>query len=203
MRAVFLDRDGTLIEDTGYISDPAKVRLLPGAAAAVARLNAAGWRVIVVTNQSGIARGLITEAQYRAVEQRVDEMLAEHGARIDAHYFCPHLPEVTGPCDCRKPGAALYQEAARDFSLDLSQCWWVGDRVRDVEPAIALGGRGVLLASEGDSQSWEVRPDLPAAVTLISQSDQSPTPDGPLPDPIARTHPARPDAHRRSSDPPR
>lgn len=170
MNAVFLDRDGTLIEDTGYLSDPAGVRLLAGAAAAVARLNSAGWRVIVVTNQSGIARGLLSETQYRAVEQRMEELLQEGGGRIDGHYFCPHLPEITGPCDCRKPGTALYHRAANDFGLDLASCWWVGDRERDVEPAIALGGRAILLASERNSDAWAVVPDLAAAVGLILES---------------------------------
>src|SRR5689334_18340998 len=110
-RAVFLDRDGTLIEDARYIRDPAVVRLLPSVAAAVARLNAAGILAIVVTNQSGIARGFLTEAEYLAVKQRVDDLLAREGAHLDAHYFCPHLPEITGPCECRKPGTRLYRQA--------------------------------------------------------------------------------------------
>ena len=158
-RAVFLDRDGTLMEDVGYASDPDQVRLLPGTAAAVARLNGAGYRAIVVTNQSGIARGLITPDQYAATATRLEQLLATAGARLDAQYHCPHLPELSGPCDCRKPGTLLYRTAADDFDLDLSACWWVGDRERDVEPAAALGGRGLLISRDAA--------DLAAAVQTI------------------------------------
>jgi formyltetrahydrofolate-dependent phosphoribosylglycinamide formyltransferase len=146
--AVFLDRDGTLIGDPGYIRDPDDVRLLPGVASSIRRINQAGMRALVVTNQSGIARGMVTTEQYLAIERRLDELLAREGARLDAHYFCPHLPEITGPCECRKPGTLLYRQAAERFGLDLSTCWWVGDRLRDVEPAGVLGGRGILLAAE-------------------------------------------------------
>lgn len=146
-RAVFLDRDGTLIEDLPYLRDPALVRPLPGAAEAVALLNEAGYLAIVVTNQSGIARGLLSAEDYARTEHRVDELLAEHGARLDAHYFCPHLPEIDGPCDCRKPGPLLYRKAADRFGIDLGASWWVGDRLRDVEPAQLFGGRGILVES--------------------------------------------------------
>jgi histidinol-phosphate phosphatase family protein len=145
--AVFLDRDGTLIEDTGYLRDPDDVRLLPGAAAAIRRLNGARLRAIVVSNQSGIARGLLTLQQYQLTEQRLDELLAREGCRLEAHYFCPHLPEVNGPCECRKPGTLLYRQAAERFGIDLSQSWWVGDRLRDVLPAEALGGRGIVVGT--------------------------------------------------------
>lgn len=157
--AVFLDRDGTLIEDPGYLADPESVRLLPGAADAVARLNRAGFATIVVTNQSGIARGFLTEARYRATQTRLDALLSARDARIDAHYFCPHHPDLTGPCECRKPGTLLYRRAAERLALDLGASWWIGDRLRDVEPALVLGGRGILVLT-GDG-SAEV--ELPAA----------------------------------------
>lgn len=144
-RAAFLDRDGTIIEDTGFIRSPDAVRLLPGAPDAIRDLRDAGYRIIVVTNQSGIARGLLTEAEYQAVAARVDALLAAEGAVVDATYMCPHHPEVTGPCECRKPGTLHYRLAADRFGLDLRRCWWIGDRPTDVEPAAALGGRGVLL----------------------------------------------------------
>ena len=146
-RAVFLDRDGTIIEDVAYLRDREQVRLLPGAANAIKRLNASGFLAIVVTNQSGIARGLLSRNDYQLAERRVDELLAQEGARLDAHYFCPHLPELTGPCDCRKPGALLYRQAAEQFHIDLRRSWWVGDRMRDVVPANTLGGRGLLVLS--------------------------------------------------------
>lgn len=172
---VFLDRDGTLIEDPGYLADPGAMRLLPGAAAAVARLNAAGLPAIVVTNQSGIARGLLTEAGYLATEARLSALLAEQGARLDAQYHCPHHPEFTGPCDCRKPGALLYRRAAERFGLDLARSWWIGDRVRDIAAADGLGGHGVLVltgaggeeAGRADAARYAVASDLADAVALL------------------------------------
>src|SRR4051794_35773411 len=118
-RAVFLDRDGTIIEDVGYLRDPEAVRLLPGAATAIKHLNDHKLLTIVVTNQSGIARGLLSRHEYQATEQRVDELLARDGARLDAHYFCPPVPELTGPCDCRKPGVLLYNQSAEEFNIQL------------------------------------------------------------------------------------
>ena len=151
--AVFLDRDGTIIEDAGYLRDPAGVRLLPGAAQAIRRLNEHGLIVVVATNQSGIARGLLTLDQYRATERRVDELLTLEGARLDAHYFCPHLPELSGPCDCRKPGSLLYRQAAERFGIDLTRSWWVGDRLRDVLPAKSFSARGILVGTgAGESE---------------------------------------------------
>lgn len=150
--AVFLDRDGTLIEDPGYLRDPDAVRLLPGVPAAIRRLNQAGLLAIVVTNQSGIARGLVTVEDYRATEARVDGRLAEEGARLDGHYFCPHLPEISGPCECRKPGTLLFRQAAERFDIDLPASWWIGDRLRDIEPASAWGGRGILLTRHASAE---------------------------------------------------
>jgi D-glycero-D-manno-heptose 1,7-bisphosphate phosphatase len=173
--AVFLDRDGTIIEDAGYLRDPAGVRLLPGAARAIRQLNEHGVIVVVVTNQSGIARGLITLDEYSATERRVDELLTAEGARLDAHYFCPHLPELSGPCDCRKPGSLLYRQAAERFGIDLSRSWWVGDRVRDVLPAESFGARGILvLTGAGESERMDDQAsrfmqatDLGGAVNVI------------------------------------
>lgn len=158
--AVFLDRDGTIIEDVAYLREPSQVRLLPGAAAAIKRLNSAGLLAVVATNQSGIARGLLTTEEYTMSERRVDELLAQHGARIDAHYFCPHLPEVTGPCECRKPGTLLYRQASERFGIELPQSWWVGDRLRDVAPAQSLGGHGILVRT-GVGEQEATRPDAP------------------------------------------
>jgi D-glycero-D-manno-heptose 1,7-bisphosphate phosphatase len=172
--AVFLDRDGTIIEDVGYLKNPGDVRLLPGAAQAIRRLNSAGFPVIVVSNQSGIARRLLTEADYYRTEQRVDELLSDNGGHIDAHYFCPHLPEVDGACECRKPGTLLYRQAAERFSIDLSGSWWVGDRLRDVIPAEAFGGRGILVGTTEPERAQGHRffraRDLPEAVEEIFAS---------------------------------
>jgi histidinol-phosphate phosphatase family protein len=143
--AAFLDRDGTIIHDATYVRDPRDVELLPGAADAIRRLNALDVPVIVVTNQSGIARGYLGPDDYERVRQRLDALLAESGARIDATYMCPHFPDITGPCDCRKPGLELYHRAIADHQLDPTRSLFTGDRCRDVVPAIALGGLGILL----------------------------------------------------------
>ena len=145
--AVFLDRDGTIIEDVTYVGDPESVRLLPRAAAAIAKLNEAGFPVIVVTNQSGIARGYFTQADYQRVADRAAALLRKAGARVDATYVCPHHPDITGPCDCRKPGTLLFLRAAKDHDIDLGRSWFIGDRLRDVSPARGLGGWGVLVQS--------------------------------------------------------
>ncbi len=143
--ALFLDRDGTLIADAHYLADPSLVRLLRGAAAAVARANAAGVLTIVVTNQSGIARGLITPTQYDAVRAQTDSLLRRRGAHVDATFHCPHWPTVTGPCDCRKPLLGMYHQARDAFGIDLARSAYIGDRWRDVVPAQVTGGFGVLL----------------------------------------------------------
>lgn len=144
-RAVFLDRDGTIIDDPGFLHEPAKVRLLPGAAAAIRRLNETGWLVLTVSNQSGIARGLYDATAYHAVQRRLVELLAAHEARLDGAYFCPHHPTITGPCECRKPGVKLFRDAQAAHGLDFADSWWVGDRLSDVEPARTLGGRALLV----------------------------------------------------------
>ena len=145
--AVFLDRDGTIIEDVSFVGKPEQVRLLPGAAAAIRRLNDAGVPVVVVTNQSGIARGFFTAADYESVAARIARMLEKEEARIDATYMCPHHPDFTGPCECRKPGPLLFRRAAADHALDLARSWFIGDRLRDVLPARIFGGHGVLVPS--------------------------------------------------------
>jgi len=176
-RAVFLDRDGTIVEDPGFLHEPGKVRLLPGAAEAIRRLHDAGWLVVTVSNQSGIARGLYDAAAYTAVQRRLGELLAQHGARLDGAYFCPHHPDVTGPCDCRKPGLRLFRDAAAALDLDLVQSYWVGDRVSDIEPARALGadghgllvstGRGGENAAGARAMGFPVVADLAAAAAAI------------------------------------
>jgi histidinol-phosphate phosphatase family protein len=141
--AVFLDRDGTIIRDIEYISRPDQVELLDGAVEAISRINAALVPVIVVTNQSGIGRGYFTEQEYHLVRERLAGLLAERGARIDATYHCPHRPEEN--CRCRKPGTLLYERAEADFGIDTQKALLIGDRLRDVEPAVRLGARGVLV----------------------------------------------------------
>jgi histidinol-phosphate phosphatase family protein len=147
--AVFLDRDGTIIKDVHYLSQPEQVELIDGAAEAIARINAALVPVIVVTNQSGIGRGFYTLADYARVRERLDELLEQHGARIDATYMCPHKPE--DGCQCRKPGTLLFERASADLGIDLSSALFIGDRFRDIQSATRFGARGVLVPTERTS----------------------------------------------------
>lgn len=169
--ALFLDRDGTIIVDTDFVRRPEDVTLLPGAAAAIARANGDGWRVVVVTNQSGIARGLMTEDDYFTVSRELERQLELAGARVDLQLHCPHFPAITGPCECRKPGLKLYREAVQRLGVDPAWSWFIGDRLRDIEPARALGGQGLHVMTgardEDDSirrAGYESVADLSAAV---------------------------------------
>jgi histidinol-phosphate phosphatase family protein len=174
--AVFLDRDGTVIEDAHYIKRPDQVRLIPGAADAIRRINDAKIKVIVVTNQSGIGRGLITVDDYNAVSKRFHELLANHGAHIDASYFCPDHPAKTGASTCRKPATRMFEDAIRDFGLNPDNVAYVGDRWRDVAASTTLGGRGIMISSpettEEDKKKArddgiETAPSLGAAVDVL------------------------------------
>ncbi|HSW31444.1 MAG TPA: HAD family hydrolase [Longimicrobiales bacterium] len=172
--AVFVDRDGTLIAERDYLADAAGVSLVPGAVEALASLRAAGFALVVVTNQSGIARGLYRLEDYHAVAARLDGVLGLAGVPVDGTWFCPHHPDYTGPCACRKPGVGMYVQAAGELGLDLQASWYVGDKITDVLPALELGGRGILVRS-GYGRDLEaaapgpvsVVDDLPAAARLI------------------------------------
>jgi len=149
-QAVFLDRDGTLIEEVGYLDRPERVALFPWSTDAIRALNRAGLRVIMVTNQSGIARGFFTAEVVDAVHARIAAVLAEGGAAVDAYYYCPHHPdgkvrEYARVCDCRKPGRGLVDRAVREFGVDPEQSFAVGDRWLDVALARAVGAKGVLV----------------------------------------------------------
>ncbi|MCZ6598581.1 MAG: HAD family hydrolase [Planctomycetota bacterium] len=182
--AVFLDRDGTLITESRYLSDPDQLRLQPGAGAAVGRLNGAGLPVVVITNQSGVARGLFDEQRLAAVHRRLESELASLGARLDLILHCPHHPEIGAApyrklCDCRKPEPGLLLEAARRLDVDLSASWMVGDSERDIEAGRRAGvGRLVLVATgQGTAAHERLRaegrddyaflPDLLAVVDAV------------------------------------
>ncbi len=179
MKAVFLDRDGTLIVERGYITVPEGVELIPGAAAAVARLRDAGWKVFVVTNQGCVAKGMITEDELGMIHFRMISMLAEQGAEVDGVYYCPHHPDgdqmqYSIECDCRKPRPGMLERAAGEHGLELDQCVMVGDTVRDLEAGRGAGARGVLvLTGHGAVSVTEehgadhVALDLAAAVDWI------------------------------------
>ncbi|HEY3243386.1 MAG TPA: HAD family hydrolase [Phycisphaerae bacterium] len=150
--AVFLDRDNTLVEDPGFIDHPDKVRLMPGAAAAIRRLNEAGYHVVVVTNQSGIARGLFSEARLCEIHAHLRSVLAADGARLDAIYYCPYLDSeeavVEAYCrasELRKPAPGMLLKAAQELDLDLDRSWMIGDGARDIEAGRRAGCRTILL----------------------------------------------------------
>jgi len=140
---VFLDRDGTLLEEREYAHRPEDYAPLPGAYEAVSRLRAAGFGVVVVTNQSGIGRGIFSDADYASFESIFLADFEAHGARLDGCYHCPHAPD--DGCDCRKPGTALALRAAREHAIDLGRSWVIGDKDSDLELARGLGCRAVLV----------------------------------------------------------
>lgn len=155
-KAVFLDRDGTIIENQGYIADPERVRLIHGAPEAIRRFKALGHLVVLVSNQSGVARGLLDEADLSRVHGRVEEILEAHGASLDGTYYCPYLdgPEATieayrRDSELRKPKPGMLLQAARELNIDLSQSWMIGDSACDVEAGTRAGCRTILIDRAG------------------------------------------------------
>ena len=158
--AVFLDRDGTLTEEVGYVNHPSRLRLLPRAAEAIRRLNAAGVAAVVVTNQAGIARGYFSESVLHAVNDALRDQLAHAGARLDGLYACLHHPtEGESPyraqCECRKPKPGLLLRAAAELGLDLTRSTMVGDKASDLVPARAVGADAVLVLTGYGRGEWE------------------------------------------------
>ena len=173
-RAVFIDRDGTLSEEVGYINHPSRFRLFPYAADAIKLLNATGWLAIVTTNQAGVARGYFSEDMIATVHDGMTNDLDSAGARLDAIYYCAHHPSVGElpyrfDCDCRKPKPGLISRAARDFEIDLNRSWMAGDRYSDVELARNAGVKSAFVLSgygrgewEHQRQGWKEQLDLVA-----------------------------------------
>ena len=169
--AIFLDRDGTLIEERGYLGDLSQISLFPYSAPALRDLRAAGYALVVVTNQAGVARGFFDEAFVRRAHEALDRMLRAQGVVIDGYYYCPHHPAgvVEGyrrECRCRKPAPGMIEDAARDLGLDVARSWVIGDKWLDVELARRAGARGVLVRT-GYGAAIEAEPPpgvKPAAV---------------------------------------
>ena len=154
--AAFLDRDGTIIEDEGYLADASRVRLVPGAIEALRTFRDRGMLLVVVSNQSGIPRGLITAQQHAEVDARVKALLAGEGVPLDAAYYCPHLPE--GDCVCRKPKPGMIEQAAREHAIDVARSIMVGDKMSDVAAGHAAGCTTALLGKAKDAGAADAKP---------------------------------------------
>lgn len=172
--AVFIDRDGTISEEVGYINHPSRFRVFPYSAPAIRLLNESGWLAIVVTNQAGVARGYFPEEMIQRVHQSLNRYLESNGARLDAIYYCAHHPSAGEPpyrldCDCRKPRPGLIRRAMADFQIDVEKSWMVGDRYSDIELARNAGINSAFVMSgyghgewEHQRGSWKHQPDLTA-----------------------------------------
>ncbi len=168
-RFAFLDRDGTLLRDPGYLHKLEDYELLPGVAEGLLALRTAGYALAIVTNQSGIGRGLFPESDFHALQGRLLEDLAAAGVAVEATYFCPHAPDAG--CVCRKPGVALLERARRELDADLEESWVIGDAARDVEMAARAGCRTVLLGDDpAVARDVPRARDLPEAARLITGS---------------------------------
>lgn len=188
--AVFIDRDGTISEEVGYVNHPSRFRLFPYAASAIKLLNDQGWLAIVITNQAGVARGYFSESMIATVHDNLMRELRDQDARVDAIYYCAHHPTVGEPpyrleCDCRKPKPGLITRAAEDQEIALEQSWMIGDRYGDIELARNAGVRSAFVLSgygrgewENQSSLWKHQPDLVAenlleAVESILRSEKA------------------------------
>jgi D-glycero-D-manno-heptose 1,7-bisphosphate phosphatase len=162
--AVFLDRDGTINEDVGYLTDLAELHIYPYAPDAIRLLRRAGFAIVVVTNQGGIGRGVIADSLVQRTHEIIAERLARAGASVDAWFYCPHHPEavvagLSTPCDCRKPGIAMPVAAAARLGLDLRHSWVIGDHWRDVQMGHGVGARAVLLRTGHGRDQEASRPE--------------------------------------------
>lgn len=161
-KAVFLDKDGTLVEDVPYNVNPELIVLAAGAGESLRLLHRQGFQIVVITNQSGVARGYFSESDLVPVEQHLRRQLAAYGAPLAGFYYCPHHPDgivepYTIACSCRKPQSGLITQAAMELGIDLSQSWFAGDILHDVEAGRAAGCRTILI-NNGNETEWELSP---------------------------------------------
>lgn len=159
-QAVFIDRDGTISEEVGYINHPSRFRVFPYSGTAVRLLNDAGWLAILVTNQAGVARGYFSEEMIQTVHDQLALELQKDGARLDAIYYCAHHPSLGEPpyrcdCNCRKPKPGLIVRAAQELEIDLDRSWMIGDRYGDIELAYNAGVKPAFVLSGYGRGEWE------------------------------------------------
>jgi D-glycero-D-manno-heptose 1,7-bisphosphate phosphatase len=162
-RAVFLDRDGTIMEDSNYVGDVARVVLIPSAPAALKRLQDARYKLFVVTNQSGVARGYFSSGAVEAIHAHLDEYFGRMGVRLDGYFVCPHHPEDN--CDCRKPRPKFLLDAARVHGLDLTRCFMIGDRPSDIQAGVNAGTKTILVLTGAGRETLakqQTKPDCVA-----------------------------------------
>ena len=173
--AFFLDRDGTINEDTGYVSGPDELIIYPWAAEAIRLINDAGAKAIIITNQSGVARGFYSEETLLQIHDRLKEELAREGAIVDAIYYCPHHPRVGDRryrivCDCRKPALGLLNQAVTDHRIDLDRSWVIGDKASDIRMAAEAGARAALVLTGYGTETIARRDLWPCAPEIVSEN---------------------------------
>jgi len=203
-KAIFLDRDGTLVEDPGYINSPEQVKLLDGAAKALIELKAMGYKLVVATNQSGIARGIFTEKTLVEIHERLKQLLAENDAHLDNIYYCPYLPDgviakYRKDSDWRKPKPGMLLAAASEMDIDLAQSWIIGDSSRDIQAGKSAGCKTILidnpvqgrLARHSDSNPDHTAVNITEAVNVIKKYYRESTKPPVLPQPISAPVAAR------------
>jgi len=206
-KAVFFDRDDTLIEDPGYISSPEQVKLLPGVADALIQLRKMGYKLVVITNQSAVARGIISEVTLGKIHKRLIELLEQNGASIDNIYYCPYHPDgvvakYRKESDMRKPGPGMFLLAAQEMGIDCSQSWAVGDTYRDVAAGRLAGCGTILIKSSinpvmkklGDPEPDKIAINIKEVVNIIKMYDWEPLED-------SHTQPAQPEPDQPEPEP--
>ncbi|MGB9612601.1 MAG: D-glycero-beta-D-manno-heptose 1,7-bisphosphate 7-phosphatase [Candidatus Margulisiibacteriota bacterium] len=169
-KAVFLDRDGTIVEDVGYLNRPDQIKFIPGAIKAIKMLNQAGYKVVVISNQAGVAKGLITEDMLQTIDKVLHKFILNGGAHLDGVYYCPHHPEegvypYRQACECRKPHPGLIKRAHRDLNIDLSSSFMVGDKATDIEAGKNAGTKTILVLSGRGQEEKEKLKSKPDYIT--------------------------------------
>jgi len=176
-KVCFLDRDGVLIHEECYLSDPDKVRVTKGAAQSINKLHTLGYLVIVITNQAGVARGYYPEESIGKIHDRIDAILAEDNTAIDAYYYCPHHPkgtveEYSFACSCRKPETGMVEQAIKDFDIDLEHSFVIGDKVTDVKTATNTGCKTGILVRTGHGEQ-QIKDNDTTGITIKADINEA------------------------------